>query len=89
MSSSLRPVADPAQFDVMFWLPPAGTDKGIWAGAWAELADLDAVDIDPILGFLATADVGAMLLPRVAARAVANSRWCTGCGWIRCSTTRQ
>ena len=58
MSSLLRPVADPAQFDVMFWLPPGGTDKGMWAGAWAELADLDAVDIDPVLGFLATADVG-------------------------------
>jgi hypothetical protein len=41
----------------MFWLPPAGVDNGIWASAWAELADLDAADIAPLLQLLAEADV--------------------------------
>lgn len=58
MSSPLRPIGDPARFDVMFWLPPGGTDNGVWASAWAELADLDADDIAAVLGLLATADVG-------------------------------
>jgi hypothetical protein len=42
----------------MFWLPPGGTDNGIWASAWAELADLDADDVDPVMGLLASVDVG-------------------------------
>lgn len=58
MSSPLRPIGNPARFDLMFWLPPGGTDNGVWASAWAELADLDADDIDAILGLLASADVG-------------------------------
>lgn len=58
MSSPLRPIRNAAQFDVMFWLPPGGTDNGVWAGAWAELADLDAGDIDAVMGLLASADVG-------------------------------
>lgn len=58
MSSPFCPIGDPAQFDVMFWLPPGGTDNGIWASAWAELADLDADDIDPVVGLLASVDVG-------------------------------
>jgi hypothetical protein len=58
VSSPSRPVRDPARFDVMFWLPPGGTDNGVWASAWAELADLDADDIDAILDLLVSADVG-------------------------------
>jgi hypothetical protein len=58
VSSPLRPIGDPARFDVMFWLPPGGTDNGVWASAWAELADLDADDVDAILDLLARADVG-------------------------------
>ena len=58
MSSPFRPIRDPARFDVMFWLPPGGIDNGVWAGAWAELADLDTDDIDAVLGLLASADVG-------------------------------
>jgi hypothetical protein len=58
VSSPLRPIRDPAQFDVMFWLPPGGTDNGVWASAWAELADLGGDDIDPVLDLLASADVG-------------------------------
>lgn len=49
---------DSARLPVMFWLPPGGTDNGVWASAWAELADLDADDVDTILGVLASADVG-------------------------------
>jgi hypothetical protein len=58
MRSPMRPIRNPAQFDVMFWLPPGGIDNGVWASAWAELADLDADDIHPVLGLLAGADVG-------------------------------
>jgi len=58
VSSPFRPIRDPARFDVMFWLPPGGIDNGVWAGAWAELADLDVDDIDTVLGLLASADVG-------------------------------
>ncbi len=42
----------------MFWLPPGGTDNGVWATYWAELADLDSCDIGPVLTLLADADVG-------------------------------
>jgi hypothetical protein len=58
VSSPFRPIGDPARFDVMFWLPPGGIDNGVWASAWAELADLDAHDIAAIMGLLASADVG-------------------------------
>lgn len=58
MSSPLRPIRDPARFDVMFWLPPGGIDNGVWASAWAELADLNAEDIGAVLCLLAGADVG-------------------------------
>jgi hypothetical protein len=58
MSSPLRPIGNPAAFDITFWLLPAGTDNGVWASAWAELADLDPVDIGPVLRALATAGVG-------------------------------
>lgn len=58
MSSPLRPIRDSARFDVMFWLPPGGTDNGVWASFWAELADLDVDDIDAVLRLLADADVG-------------------------------
>jgi len=49
---------NPAQFNVMFWLPPGGTDNGVWASFWAELADLEEDDIDAVLRLLADADVG-------------------------------
>jgi len=42
----------------MFWLPPGGVDNGVWASAWAELADLDPSDVAPVLRLLADADVG-------------------------------
>lgn len=58
MSSPIRPIMLPARFNVMFWLPPGGTDNGVWASFWAELADLDVDDIDVVLRLLADADVG-------------------------------
>jgi hypothetical protein len=39
-------------------LPPGGVDNGVWASAWAELADLDAAEVAPVLRLLADADVG-------------------------------
>ncbi|MGH3633338.1 hypothetical protein [Mycobacterium sp.] len=58
MSSPLRPIGNAAQFDIMFWLPPGGTDNDVWASTWAELADLDPDAVDPVLILLADADVG-------------------------------
>lgn len=58
MSSPLRPIGNAAQLDVMFWLPPGGTDNGVFATHWAELADLGASDVGPVLVLLADADVG-------------------------------
>lgn len=57
VSSPWRPI-DPAQFDIMFWLPPGGVDNGVWASTWAELADVEPGDADPILALLADADIG-------------------------------
>ncbi len=51
-------MSEAAQFDVMFWLPPGGTDNGVWASAWAELADLERDDVDRVLALLADADIG-------------------------------
>jgi len=58
MSSPSNPLGNPAQFDVMFWLPPGGIDNGVWATYWAELADLESDDVDLVLGLLADGDVG-------------------------------
>jgi hypothetical protein len=41
-----------------FWLPPGGTDNGVWASAWAELAGLEPGDVGPVLTLLAEVDVG-------------------------------
>jgi hypothetical protein len=58
MSSPINPVSDPAHLSVMFWLPPGGTDNGVWASYWAELADLEAAYVGPLLQLLAQAGVG-------------------------------
>lgn len=58
MSSASRPPAEPSRLGIMFWLPPGGIDNGVWASAWAELADLEAADVPPVLQLLADADVG-------------------------------
>jgi hypothetical protein len=57
VSSPSEPIGDPSRLDIMFWLPPFGVDNGVWASAWAELADLDAADVAPVLMLLAEADV--------------------------------
>jgi hypothetical protein len=43
---------------VAFWLPPGGTDNGVWASFWAELADLEPGDVAPVLQLLADAGGG-------------------------------
>lgn len=45
----------------MFWLPPGGVDNGVWASTWAELADVQDDDADPVLKLLADADIGGYL----------------------------
>jgi len=58
MSSPFIPISHPARRGVEFWLPPGGIDNGVWASNWAELADLDAVSVGPVLRRLAAAGVG-------------------------------
>ncbi len=58
MSSSAQRPGNPAEFDVAFWLPPGGTDNGVFAAYWAELADLESTDVGTVLALLADADVG-------------------------------
>lgn len=69
MSSPISRIPNLASRDVMFWLPPGGIDNGVWASAWAELADLAPSDIAPVLYLLAQADVGGYIAtPGGAAR---------------------
>ena len=53
-----------------------GVDNGVWASAWAELADLDVADVAPVLRLLADADVGGYVgkpgRPLVCRRRVAR-----------------
>lgn len=56
---SLRDIGDVAACGVPFWLPPGGSDNGVWADTWALIADIDSGDVSTILGLLANADVGA------------------------------
>jgi hypothetical protein len=79
-SSPWRPIGNPAQFDVMFWLPPGGTDNGVWATYWAELADLEYSDVGPVLALLADADVGGYVAtpggqPRNRVRSPIHRLW--------------
>lgn len=61
MSSPISRIPNLAGRDIMFWLPPGGIDNGVWASAWAELADLEPSDIAPVLHLLAEADVGGYI----------------------------
>jgi hypothetical protein len=61
MSSPFRPIDNLAGLSVMFWLPPGGTDNGVWASAWAELADVEPEQVGPVLALLADAGVGGYL----------------------------
>ena len=61
MSSPISRIPNVAGRDIMFWLPPGGVDNGVWASAWAELADLAPTDVAPVLHLLAQADVGGYI----------------------------
>jgi len=76
VSSPIRPIRNPTRLDVMFWLPPGGTDNGVFASAWAELADLGPDDIDPVLSLLAGAGIGGYV-------ATPGGRWRPGQAAIR------
>jgi hypothetical protein len=58
MSSLIRPLEDIAACDIPYWLPPGGTDNGVWADAWGLIADIDSADVATVLDLLAAADVG-------------------------------
>ena len=59
MSSPHQPLPNPSNLGRAFWLPPGGTDNGIDATAWAELVDLEAREVVPVLGLLASAGIAA------------------------------
>jgi hypothetical protein len=71
----------------MFWLPPGGTANGVWAGAWAELADLHSDDIAPVLHLLAQADVGGWSPHPAVSGLIPKHRCVIASGWIRCGIT--
>lgn len=58
MSSPINPLIEASHRNVAFWLPPGGTDNGVWATNWAELADLHPDDVAAVLHLLAYAGVG-------------------------------
>jgi hypothetical protein len=58
MSSPINPLVKASHRTVAFWLPPGGTDNGVWATNWAELADLHPDDVAAVLHLLACAGVG-------------------------------
>jgi hypothetical protein len=76
MSSPSRPLPNAAQFDIMFWLPPGGTDNGVWASFWAELADLESADVTPVLDLLAEAGVGGYVATPGGQRAHGGAAVC-------------
>lgn len=86
MSSPIRPIRNPTRLDVMFWLPPGGTDNGVFASAWAELADLGPDDIDPVLSLLAGAGIGGYVATPVVVGGPGR-RQSGACGWIHCNIT--
>ena len=73
MSSPISPIANPARRPIFFWLPPGGTDNGVWASAWAELADLQPDDIAAVLSHLAAAGVGGYVATPGGGRAHPHS----------------
>jgi hypothetical protein len=58
MSSQIRPLEDLATFDIAYWLPPGGSDNGVWADIWVAIADLETAVAAEVLVLLAKADVG-------------------------------
>jgi len=58
MSSYMWSIDDVAARDIAYWLAPGGTDNGVWADTWTQIADLEFNDVAQVLDLLATADVG-------------------------------
>jgi len=58
MSVLIRPLDDVAAFGIAYWLPPGGTDNGVWADTWELLTDLESNYVATVLDLLADADIG-------------------------------
>jgi hypothetical protein len=58
LTSLIRPLEDIAACEIPYWLPPGGSDNGVWADTWALIADLETSHVPTVLGLLATADIG-------------------------------
>lgn len=58
MSSYTWSIEDVAARDIAYWLAPGGTDNGVWADTWTQIADLDSDAVTEVLDLLAKVDVG-------------------------------
>ncbi|MGX9790306.1 hypothetical protein [Mycobacterium sp. MMS18-G62] len=58
MSSSMWSIEDVAARDIAYWFAPGGTDNGVWADTWTQIADLEPDAVIEVLDRLARADVG-------------------------------
>jgi hypothetical protein len=77
MTSQIRPLEDLAQLDIAYWLPPGGTDNGVWADTWVAIADLESHDAGQVLELLAHADVGGYVAVPGGRRARAHGPVCS------------
>jgi hypothetical protein len=58
MSSYMWSIEDVAARDIAYWLAPGGTDNGVWADTWTQIADLECDAVTEVLDLLAKVDVG-------------------------------
>lgn len=62
-ASAPLPVSHPDRFGRLWWLPPGGHGNGLDDAAWAPIADVDAVLVDPLFRALRVAGVPAYAAP--------------------------
>jgi hypothetical protein len=76
MTTQIRPLEDLVSVDIAYWLPPGGTDNGVWADIWVAIADLEPADANTMLDLLAQADVGGYVAVPGGIRARARGPVC-------------
>ena len=77
MTSQIRPLEDLSSCGIAYWLPPGGTDNGVWADIWVAIADLESDDAREVLDLLAHADVGGYVAVPGGRRARARGPVCS------------
>ncbi len=74
MFSNMEPLENLKRRSVMFWLPPAGRDNGVWADTWVQLATFEPGDATTVLELLAKADVGGYAAARRGRKGAIDGR---------------